>query len=346
MLNPDFFTDPDLVAHFDAYGRLFYQGLWCVADDSGCFEMNTLLLKMKIFPGDAITPEDIEGYLATLLDLGKVIAYEVEGKRYGWLKNFHKHQTLQKPSPPTVPLPDWIEWHGEKEYGSQRHKYFYALVENGSGHDLKEEDPVQDASRTEEGHDPEASGPEEKGREGKGSKENKTTRQDSGGSPAPPPDSENETPEKSKDPGRQEPKAEAEGPKYPEGSKPYGAARYLAEKILDNNPRARVPNKDPTDQTMRAWATAMDRLHRLGPPGGEGQGYSWHEIRTLIDWCQDHDFWSANILSAAKFREQVVRLENQMRRDRQHGKLADEYRGVEEKTAEDYQRGEYAGFFQ
>ena len=136
MLNPDFFTDPDIVS-LDPFGRLFYQGLWCVADDSGCFELNALYLKMKIFPGDNISLDDIQGYIDTLIKQKKLITYHVDGKDYAWLKNFFKHQKLDKPSPPTVPLPPWVKFHGEEEFGNQRHKWYYEIIE-----------PVGDNSRT------------------------------------------------------------------------------------------------------------------------------------------------------------------------------------------------------
>jgi len=101
--------------------------------------------------------------------------------------------------------------------------------------------------------------------------------------------------------------------KHTEDSSPYRAAVYLRNRILANNARARVPPDDPENKLMQKWAQEMDRLHRIGPPGGT-QGYSWQEIRQLIDFSQDNDFWRANILSAGKLREKCVQLENQMRR--------------------------------
>jgi len=103
-------------------------------------------------------------------------------------------------------------------------------------------------------------------------------------------------------------------PKYTEDSPPYRAAIYLRNRILENNPRARVPNDDPGDPLLQKWAKEMDRLNRIGPPGGTS-GYSWQEIRDLIDFSQDDDFWRANILSASKLREKCVQLENQMKRN-------------------------------
>jgi len=104
-----------------------------------------------------------------------------------------------------------------------------------------------------------------------------------------------------------------EEPKYTEDSSPYRAALYLRNRILENNPRARVPRDVPEDPLMQKWTQEMDRLNRIGPPGGT-QGYSWQEIRDLIDFSQDDEFWRANILSAGKLREKCVQLENQMRR--------------------------------
>lgn len=290
MLNPDFFTDPDIVT-LDPYGRLFYQGLWCVADDSGCFELNALFLKMKIFPGDYISLDDIQRYIDILIDNKKLITYQVNGKDYAWIKNFHKHQNLDKPSPPKVPLPPWLIFHGEEEYGKQRHNWYYEIVE-----------PIGDNSGTCRGQVADETTPEVKRSKEKRSKGEENIKD----SPNPlGPD----TP-----PEPQQPDSEdSENPGYTEDSPSYRAALYLRNRILENNPRARVPAEDYRDSLMQKWAQEMDRIHRIGPPGGS-QGYSWPEIQQLIDFCQDDDFWRANILSAGKLREKCVQLENQMKR--------------------------------
>ncbi|MCK8824709.1 hypothetical protein [Fuchsiella alkaliacetigena] len=107
---------------------------------------------------------------------------------------------------------------------------------------------------------------------------------------------------------------EEEEPKFDQESPPFKASCYLRKRILENNKRARVPDPNPSD--MEDWATEIDRLNRLGPIGAkesDNKGYSWQEIREIIDWCQDDNFWKSNILSAGKLREQIVKLENQMR---------------------------------
>ncbi len=291
MLNPDFFTDPDMVANFDFGGRLLYQGLWCLAEDSGCFEPNPLLLKMKIFPGDDVPLGEIQKHIDRLVELEKIVLYEVDGKEYAWLKNFHKHQKLERPSPPTIPLPDWLVFHGE---GKQRHKWHYEVVRQGR---------VGDMSEKCRGHVGDKTTPEEKGREEK-------LREGKGDSPDSRPDDRQITQQTPDEPSEDEP----EEPKYPEDSTAYKSAAYLRQRILANNPRARVPAEDVGDKLMQNWAQELDRLHRLGPPGGD-QGYNWHEIRQLIDFSQDDEFWRANVLSAGKLREKCVQLENQMKRN-------------------------------
>jgi hypothetical protein len=114
-------------------------------------------------------------------------------------------------------------------------------------------------------------------------------------------------------------------PKFTEGDRPYEASCYLREKILSNNKRANVPDTNPAD--IESWSIEMDRLNRLGPPGGS-DGYTWGEIRNIIDWCQDNSFWKSNILSAPKLREKIVTLENQMqnKRAKKHDTVEDRYR--------------------
>ena len=93
-------------------------------------------------------------------------------------------------------------------------------------------------------------------------------------------------------------------------SNPFKAALYLKSKIAENHPRQPLPPLEsaPESKQAQAWARAMDLLHRLGPPGGKA-GYSWPEIRQLIDTAADDPFWRDNILSAEKLREQAIRLE-------------------------------------
>jgi hypothetical protein len=102
--------------------------------------------------------------------------------------------------------------------------------------------------------------------------------------------------------------------KFPEGTTEYKAAMHLRSLILANNPRAIVPGE--TEQDIQPWAEDMERIHRLGPVGAkesDNKGYSWVEIKNIMEWCQEDDFWKTNILSAAKLRKQITQLENKMK---------------------------------
>jgi hypothetical protein len=92
--------------------------------------------------------------------------------------------------------------------------------------------------------------------------------------------------------------------------------RYLIELIENNNPRASVPKKDSSDPLFKKWAQEIERLHRLGPVGAkakENKAYSLQEIRDIITFSQQDQFWKSNILSAKKLRKQVIKLENKMK---------------------------------
>ncbi|HHV79066.1 MAG TPA: hypothetical protein GXX40_05570 [Firmicutes bacterium] len=117
-----FWTDPDLL-QWPREKRWFYIGLVQLADDSGCLEDSPFAFKIHLFPSplDAdITIETITAWRDELIAEGKLIPYEVEGKRYLFIANFHKHQTPDYPTPPSrasIPLPPWVQWveEGEKK---------------------------------------------------------------------------------------------------------------------------------------------------------------------------------------------------------------------------------------
>jgi len=111
-----------------------------------------------------------------------------------------------------------------------------------------------------------------------------------------------------------DPEPEELEPKFDEKSVPYKAALHLRNLIANNFPRQPLPDETPED--LEDWAIELERLNRLGPVGAkkhEGKGYTWQEIRDIMDWCQDDNFWKGNILSASKFREQIIKLEGKMK---------------------------------
>jgi hypothetical protein len=107
-VKPDAFQDEELW-DLEEQTRLpifrGYQGLWCCADREGRFEWRPRMLKINILPYWA---GDFEDLLAALVRAGKIVRYEVDGRSYGWVRNFTKHQVLNNREVPSeLPEPNF-----------------------------------------------------------------------------------------------------------------------------------------------------------------------------------------------------------------------------------------------
>jgi hypothetical protein len=112
QIKASFWTDPDIL-QWPREKRWFYIGLAQLADDSGCLENSPFAFKIQLFPSpvDAdITIETIEKWCNELVEAGKLVRYQADGKPCLYIKNFHKHQTLKNCPAPDVPLPPWLQW--------------------------------------------------------------------------------------------------------------------------------------------------------------------------------------------------------------------------------------------
>lgn len=76
---------------------------------------------------------------------------------------------------------------------------------------------------------------------------------------------------------------------------------HLAEHIKRNGNKVGTVGK--------RWHQAMDRLNRT-------DGYTADQIRQVIDWSQQDEFWQGNILSAPKLREKFDQLKTRMLNER------------------------------
>lgn len=82
----------------------------------------------------------------------------------------------------------------------------------------------------------------------------------------------------------------------------------LGNLIAGNNPNNRNLQADRKRATVERWAGDIDKMIRLDHRTPE-------EIGAVIEWCQQDQFWSGNILSGAKLREQFDQLQPKMQRD-------------------------------
>lgn len=100
-IHPGFFTDEDLVS-VSAFARLLFLGVGVEADDKGVFEWKPITLKMRLFPVDAV---DIEDLLVELEAVNALRSFEIDGRKYGAIRNFRKFQRPKTPND-IHPIPD------------------------------------------------------------------------------------------------------------------------------------------------------------------------------------------------------------------------------------------------
>jgi len=102
-----FFTD-ERMAEFPRDVRLTFVGLITHADDDGRLKGDPRLLKGQIWPlDDDITAEVVADHLRQLADGAgaRIDWYTVDGRRYVQIRNFRKHQYIQKPTTSLLPPP-------------------------------------------------------------------------------------------------------------------------------------------------------------------------------------------------------------------------------------------------
>jgi len=99
----DFFLDDELAEKCTYQTRLFYVGLWIIADDNGVVEHNIKKIKVILFPYDKNL--DISKCIIELQNINKIILYQVDGKEYIYIKNLSKHQVIDRPRKTLLPLP-------------------------------------------------------------------------------------------------------------------------------------------------------------------------------------------------------------------------------------------------
>jgi hypothetical protein len=151
-LKPEFFKDEDL-ATLPFETRLFYAGLWGLADKAGRIEDRPLRLKAEIFPYDKVDAEKCLSQLAQPKNgSGRpfINRYITDNQRYIQIINWDKHQKphhteAESEIPPAPPL---MEKGMEKGMGSVHTAS--APLNNGETtvkQPLKDENPTKNAEK-------------------------------------------------------------------------------------------------------------------------------------------------------------------------------------------------------
>ena len=101
-IKPDFWADLG-VGECSPTARLLFIGCWNFSDDHGGLDRSAKQLKAQIFPYDSL---DCEPLIQELLQHEMLIEYEIDGKLFLHIKNFRKHQRVEKPAAPRIPIYD------------------------------------------------------------------------------------------------------------------------------------------------------------------------------------------------------------------------------------------------
>lgn len=95
-IHPGLWTDEAFVSLSDRAALLFI-GLLNESDDNGVFEWKPLTIKMRLRPASNEGTAEIEASLAEMVAANIVRAYEVDGRRYGAIRNFVRYQRPKSP---------------------------------------------------------------------------------------------------------------------------------------------------------------------------------------------------------------------------------------------------------
>jgi len=106
-IHPGLFSDPEF-ADLSSDAQVFYLGLLTEADDNGIFEWKPSTLRIRLRP---LKDGSVDPLLGELEVAGKLKSYEINGRKYGAIRNFRKFQRPKAPKawhPITDDFRNWV----------------------------------------------------------------------------------------------------------------------------------------------------------------------------------------------------------------------------------------------
>lgn len=104
-IKPEFWQS-ETVARLGRDARLFFVGLWSLADDAGRFRANARYLAGQLFPYDDDCLDVSSRALASLSAAGLITVWtDKNGNQYGAVLGWAEHQKIDRPTPSKLPAP-------------------------------------------------------------------------------------------------------------------------------------------------------------------------------------------------------------------------------------------------
>lgn len=100
-VHPGYTTDESFM-EMSMAAKAAWPAIWTECDDAGVFEWKPIVLKARIFPADNVDFADV---LSEYERLGCVARRVIDGKAYGYIRNFGRWQRPKRPSY-RYPLPE------------------------------------------------------------------------------------------------------------------------------------------------------------------------------------------------------------------------------------------------
>ncbi|MFC9973597.1 hypothetical protein ACFVH6_22150 [Spirillospora sp. NPDC127200] len=313
-IKPEFFTSLT-IADLTPEQRLTFIGLWTHVDDTGRCVDDPRLVKAAVWPLDDRTSVDVEDDLRAIHAKALIVRYVVAGKRFIAVTGWAEHQKINRPSKSKFPSPDdgdplpptprepSLRTHGglsEGSFGPGEGVREGAV--NGHGTGSAADEAVTSAD------DPEIEGQSDNG--------DAPTSENAEADP----DSvsphgaltEGSLPERNREQGtgNREKNVSEIAPRPSDAPKPrdLNDGREDVERVCEHLAARMVENGCTPPTITKAWRDAARLMI-------DKDGRTEEDIHTAIAWCQNHDFWRANVMSLPKLREKYDQLSLQAQRD-------------------------------
>ena len=119
MIRPEFWDDEKL-SKISRAARLIFIALWNFSDDYGVVKAHPRWLINHIFPyEDSLSIQKFKGWLKELEKMGCILPFSENGEGFYLIKNFLKHQVINRPSKQRLANPpDSINEHSLSSHGT------------------------------------------------------------------------------------------------------------------------------------------------------------------------------------------------------------------------------------